>query len=207
MGGARGRWAELSLPPPPRRPRRCPPSRSPSRAPGGEGRGRGARGALGCARGAPALSSLGLERGPAAWAAMSAEGPLPPAAPRGRPGCLLVPVRVSAGPLRPSFSAPLPLPTVLRSLLRAPFPFPGPFPPSAPSSPGDPCRLSSPLLALASFPSPHPLPRRLPLLTWRPLLSCAASSLPALSSPRAPSVSPGRAPADGWILGPWAPTP
>lgn len=42
----------------------------------------------------------------AAWAAMSAEGSQPLAAPRGRPSHLLVPARVSGVPWRPSASTP-----------------------------------------------------------------------------------------------------
>ncbi|XP_027955459.1 gamma-2-syntrophin [Eumetopias jubatus] len=70
-------------------PSHCEPSRNPS--PRGA-RTWSRRGPWTLAR-APALSSPGPERGPRRWAAMSTEGPPPPAAPSGRPGRLLEPAR------------------------------------------------------------------------------------------------------------------
>lgn len=69
------------------------------------GRGLGARRALGRAHGAPALSSPGQSAVPAAGAVMSAQGPPPLAAPRGHPGRLLVPTRVSKNPSVPLVAA------------------------------------------------------------------------------------------------------
>lgn len=145
VGGDRGRWAELVAGAPPA-------------AAGGararEGRRRGARGAVGGSRAALALSSPGPESGPAAWAAMSAEGPPPPAGPRRLPGRLLVPVRVSEALRAPARSSSLPGVSSRPGVPSSPASSPhlGPLVTCATSSPGAPLH-PGPLLTRTPFPT------------------------------------------------------
>lgn len=129
MGGDRGRWAELAAGAPPA---------AAGRARAREGRRRGARGAVGGSRAALALSSPGRESGLAAWAAMSAEGPPPPAGPRRLPGRLLVPVRVSEALRAPARSSSLPGVSSRPGVPSSPASSPhlGPSSPALPRHPG-----------------------------------------------------------------------
>ena len=129
---------------------------NPERRPRRLGLGRGAR--------VPGRLARAPERGPAEPAAMSAEGPPPPAARRGRPGRLQVSARPAfpaarLGSAAPSFPEPPPRGALP---LCASFLAPGSLPASllcalSPSFPAPPSHLASPrLLAPASLLRPRP---------------------------------------------------